>query len=129
MEWCRAWDGVRRWFAPDGRVASQDTLVDADPAVAVETIAHLNKILAKRGLLDPLAELPSGVEGEELQAWHVARDILRNAPDNPSEAAGLLGAIRGKPFAPTVRNWVCEGFRIVVEGRWQTGPLSLQPLA
>jgi hypothetical protein len=122
----RAWDAVRYWFAPDGRVASQDTLVEADAAVAVETIAHLNKMLAKLGLLDRLAELPSGVEGEELQAWHVAWDILRNAPDNPSEAAGLLGAIRGKPFAPTVRNWVCDGFRIVVEGRWQTGPLCVE---
>jgi hypothetical protein len=124
----RTWDAVRYWFAPAGCVASQDTLVEADPAVAVETIAHLNKMLAKRGLLGQLAEPPTGVDGEELQAWHVARDLLRSAIDDPSEAAQLLVAIRDKPFAPTVRNWVTDGFRIVVEGRWQTGPLGAEML-
>jgi hypothetical protein len=35
-------------------------------AVAVEAVAHLNKILAQPGELDRLAELPRGVEGEDL---------------------------------------------------------------
>jgi len=122
----RAWDAVRYWLAPDGRLASRDTGVEADPAVAVESIAHLNKMLAKRGMLDRLAEPPAGVEGEDLQAWQVGRDILFKAPGDPSEAGWLVGAIRGKPFASTVRNWLCDGFRIVVEGRWQTGPLCAE---
>jgi hypothetical protein len=126
MEWCMAWDGVRYWLAPDGRVATQDTLAEAPPDVAVEAIARVNKFLVKRGLLDLLTDPPTGVEGEDLQAWHVAKDILHNTPDNPSKAARLLVAIRDKPFAPTVRNWLTDGFRIVVEGRWQTGPLSAE---
>jgi hypothetical protein len=80
--------------------------------------------LGKRGLLDKLTEPPTGVEGEDLEAWHVARDILHDAPDNAAEAERLLSQVRGLPFAPQVRNWLCYGFRKVVEGYWHGGSLS-----
>jgi hypothetical protein len=66
------------------------------------------------------------VGGEDLQAWHVAWDILFAVPGDLARVGWLLTAIHGKPIAPKVRDWLCQGFRIVVEGRWQTGPLCLE---
>jgi hypothetical protein len=121
-----AWDAVAYWLAPDGSVVCSVTGAEAPPAAAVPAIARLNKTLTARGLLGNLAKPPAGVEGEDLQAWRLAEDILRSAPDKPEEARRLLGRMRGLPFAPRVRDWLCRGFRIVVEGRWQTGPLCVE---
>jgi hypothetical protein len=117
-----AWDAVAYSIEPGGCVR--------DPAAAVKAVASLHHQLQdhprKGDLLDPKAGPPAGVEGEDLDAWQVAVDILRSAPKKPAEARQLLGAIHGLPFAFKVRDWLVQGFRLVAEGRWQTGPLCVE---
>jgi hypothetical protein len=120
----RAWDHVGYWLRSDCSVASQDALVPASPDVAVHGIARLNKALVACNLLIRLAEPPIGIEGDDLDSWSVACDILRFAADKPAEAEQLLISIRGLPFASKVRDWLCGGgFRRVVEGDWHDGGL------
>ncbi|MSU78929.1 MAG: hypothetical protein EXS16_12645 [Gemmataceae bacterium] len=123
----RAWDGVSLWIQFDGSVAHSDTMVETTPDAAIPAITTLHKALAACDLLDRLAELPVGVIGEEMQAWQVALDILRFAPDNPGMAEQLLGSIRRLPFAPTVRDWLCRGFRKVVETDPESGDWTWHP--
>jgi hypothetical protein len=124
-----AWDTVAFHVEPDGEVRTLSEDPEESLAAAVRAVALLCQLLRERDLLDKLAESPPGVEGQELSAWRVAVDILRGAADDPAEAGRLLGAIRGKLFASTVRRWLCHGFRKVVEGNWREGhPLAVQLL-
>jgi hypothetical protein len=122
-EWLRTWDAVRYWLEPEGSVAlhrvQDDRGKTVEPLVAaVRAITGLNEALAKRGLLDRLASPPAGIEGEKLQAWRLATDILRLAPGHSAEAGMLLSRVAGLPLAPQVRVWLCDGFRRVVEEGW-----------
>jgi hypothetical protein len=118
QEWIKAWDAVRLSIEPDGATP--------DPARAVRAIANLRGALANRSLLEQLGEPPVRVQGEELQAWTFARYILDRAANDRKEAGRLLADINGLGFAPTVRNWLTDGFRIVAENKWETGPLAVE---
>jgi len=120
------WAGVADFLEPEGSVRSLGGGPGASLAAAVEQLALLRRRLSARGLLGWLDETPCGVEGEDLQAWQIAHEILHLAAADPAEARRLLSQVQGLPFAPTVRNWLCHGFRIVVEGGWQTGPLCVE---
>jgi hypothetical protein len=121
-----AWAAAAQAVEPGGGVRDLPGGPEASLDAAVKAIASLNKALASRGLLDKLAGPPAGVAGEDLDAWQVAVHILRSAHEKPTEAGQLLGAIRGTPLAPRVRDWIVLGFRVVAEGRWLTGPLVIE---
>ena len=122
----RAWDALPYAIEPGCVVPSRAEGPDASLAAAIRALAVLHKALAGRSLLDKLSEPPCGVEGEDRQAWDVAVDILHRAADNPAAAGRLLAKVSRLPFATKVRDWLCLGFCIVVEGRWPTGPLCVE---
>jgi hypothetical protein len=114
----RAWEAVHYHLEPDGSAK-------ASVEEALQAISRLYHQLEKRGLLDKLTKPPTGVQGDDLKTWQFAREVLRISVDDPGSAIEVLTRLPDLAGC-TVREWLCKGFRKVIDGTWQTGPLIVE---
>jgi hypothetical protein len=119
----RLWQGVTGW--PARKPPVQPWVFNLRPYFQAwaAAIRRLAQGLARRGLLVRLAHPPSGIEGDQLEAWEVAVKLLHTAQTNLGDAGRLLMKTdESRQFADKVTWWLCAGLRRQLESSPATTP-------
>lgn len=117
--WDRATSGTGRLLreTEEWVVANPDGETPPFLVAWCERLAELVKELAARQMLDKLTTPPTGIQGNVLDAWHWAVEILRAARTDLKSTAQLLR--QAACTAPTlfITRWLVSGLREQIEGR------------